>query len=394
VAYIKIPLETNQSALSQEMFDYIVSQAPGWAPQDGNLDTWIIRAVAQVASDNRNVASDIQDDIFRYFGSSLMGIQPLDATSAIGYTTWNLTDSLGHTIPAGTTVGISDLNGNLQAFQVVSDVVVPNGSTATGSGAVVIRAVMPGANANNLGINGTPMQLIDVFSWVSDNGVVLTGPTVGGQEAETDSAYLNRLVTRLQRLSQRPILPADFSAMALDADPAVFRAVAIDGYNPADSSYNNQRMIAVASMDANGAASAAPIKANIDSYLQANREINFIVNVIDPKTTTINVVTTVAAVTGYTLADVQASVVSTIQGYLDPKLWGQDPTLSQAGASQTWVDSPTVYYNEMVTIISNVTGVSRVVSLTINGGTADVTMATPAALPHAGTITVTAVVGP
>jgi uncharacterized phage protein gp47/JayE len=394
VTYIKIPLETNQSALSQEMFDYIVTQSPGWAPQDGNLDTWIIRAVAQVAADNRNVASDIQDDIFRYFGSSLMGIQPLDATAAIGYTTWNLTDSLGHTIPAGTTVGIKDLNGDLQSFQVVSDVVVPNGSTATGSGAVVVRAVMPGANANNLGINGTPMQLIDVLVWVSDNGVLLTGPTAGGQEAEVDSAYLNRLVTRLQRLSQRPILPNDFSAMALDADPAVYRAVAIDGYNPADSSYNNQRMVAVAAVDSAGNAVSAGVKAKIDSYLQANREINFVVNVVDPKFTTINVVTTVTAVAGYTLADVQASVVSTIQSYLSPALWGQDPTLFQSGTSQTWVETPTVYYNEMVTVISNVTGVSRVVSLTINGGTADVVMATPAALPHAGTITVTVNVGP
>jgi Uncharacterized homolog of phage Mu protein gp47 len=394
MTYIKIPLETNQSALSQEMFDYLVSRAPGWAPQDGNLDTWIIRAVAQVAADNRNVASDIQDDIFRYFGASLMGIAPLDATPATGNTTWNLTDSLGHTIVAGTTVGIKDLNGNLQSFQVISDVVVPNGSTATSAGAVIVRAVMPGKDANNLGINGTPMQLIDVLSWVADNGVILTGPTAGGQDAETDPAYLDRLTTRLQRLSQRPILPNDFSSMALDADPAVFRVVTIDGFNPADSTYNNQRMVAVASIDANGAASSTQVKANIDSYLQANREINFIVNVINPTFTTINVVTTVVALVGYTLADVQASVVATIQGYLSPKTWGQDPSVAGSGIGQAWIETPTVYYNEVITAVSNVPGVARVTSLTLNGGTANVTLTTPAALPQPGTITATVNPGP
>ena len=394
MAYIRIPLETNQSALAQEMFDYIIGQAPGWAPQDANLDVWIIRAVAQLASDNRNVASDIQDDIFRYFGASLMGIQPIDATSAIGNTTWTLTDSLGHTITAGTTVSILDLNGNNQAFQVVSDVVVPNGSNATAAGAVVVRAVMEGAAASGLGGVGIPMQLVDILAWVADNGVILTGATTGGLDAEDDATYLNRLVTRLQRLSQRPILPADFSAMALDASPLVFRAVAIDGFNPADSSYNNQRMVAVASIDANGAASSSTVKTTIDTYLQANREINFIVNVIDPHFTTINVVTTVTALVGYTLADVQASVVATIQNYLSPITWGQDPTLTQPGTSLTWVETPTLYYNEVITVISNVTGVARVTALTLNGGTANVTLTTPAALTQPGTVTVTVNAGP
>ena len=387
MAYIKIPLETNQSALAQNMFNYIQAQAPGWAAQDGNLDVWIIRAVAQLASDNRNVASDVQDDIFRYFGSSLMGIQPIDATSAIGNTTWTLLDYAGHTIPAGTTVGIPDLSGNLQAFQVVTDLVVPNGANATPAGAVVVRAVIEGSDASGLGSAGSPVQLIDIIDWVVS--VTLTGTTTGGIDDEDDTTYLNRLVSRLQRLSQRPILPNDFSAMALDADPSIWRAVAIDGFNPADSSYNNQRMVAVAAIDVNGQPVNATIKAEIDSYLQANREVNFIVNVIDPHYTTINVVAAVVAAPGYTAADVQAAVVASLQQYLSPALWGQDPSLMQSGASQTWVETPILYYNEVITVISNVSGVARVTSLTLNGGTGNVNLTTPAALPQAGTGSVT-----
>jgi uncharacterized phage protein gp47/JayE len=389
MAYIKIPLETNQSALAQDIFDYIQGQAPGWAPQDANLDVWIIRAIAQLASDNRNVASDVQDDIFRYFGASLMGIQPIDATPAIGNTTWTLVDYVGHTIPAGTNVGIPDLSGNLQAFQVVSDVVVPNGSNATAAGAVVIRAVQAGTSASGLGGVGIAIQLIDVLDWVANNGVVLTGATTGGLDDEDDPTYLARLVTRLQRLSQRPILPNDFSSMALDADPSVWRAVAIDGYNPVDSSYNNQRMVAVAAVDINGAAVSTPVKTAIDTYLQANREVNFIVNVVNPSFTVITVVTTVVGLTGYTQAQVQSAVIAAVQQYLSPATWGQDPAITQSSGSQSWIETTTVYYNEVITAISNVQGVARVTSLTLNGGTANVNLTTPAALTQAGTVTVT-----
>ena len=389
MTYIKIPLETSQSTLAQEVFNYITGQAPGWAAQDGNLDTWIIRAVSQLASDNRNVASDVQDDIFRYFGASLMGIQPIDATPAVGNTTWTLTDYNGHTIPSGTTLGITDLSGTLQAFQVVTDVVVPNGANATATGAVVVRAVQEGAAANDLGGPDVPMQLIDVLDWVADSGVVLTGATNGGQDAEDDPTYLNRLVTHLQRLSQRPILPNDFAAMALDADPAVYRAVAIDNYNPADHTYNNERMVAVASTDAQGQPSSPTVKAEIDAYLQANREINFIVNVIDPSYTTINVIATVIAITGFDPVALEAAVVSAIDDFLDPASWGTDPTIIQASGAQTWIETPTLYYNELVTAISNVQGVARLSALTVNGGTVDVALTTPAALTKAGTIAVT-----
>jgi hypothetical protein len=165
--------------------------------------------------------------------------------------------------------------------------------------------------------------------------------------------------------------------------------VAIDNYNPANGTYNNERMVAVAAVDVNGAAVSPTVKANVDAYLQANREINFIVNVIDPKFTTINVATTVVALAGFTQAAVQSSVVASIQQYLSPATWGQDPTITQSSGSQSWIETPTVYYNEVITAISNTPGVNRVTALTLNGGTADVPLATPAALTQPGTIAVT-----
>ena len=139
MAYIRVPLETNPSDLAQDVFDYINGQAPDWIPSEGNLDVWIIRAMAQMASETRDLATDVQDDIFRYFGATLVGVQPIDATAAQGNTTWTLNDSNGHTISAGTTVGIIDANNNVIPFQVASDVTVANGQSATGAGQVIIK---------------------------------------------------------------------------------------------------------------------------------------------------------------------------------------------------------------------------------------------------------------
>jgi len=387
MAYIRIPLEVNSSVLSQQVFDYISAQAPNWLPQEGNLDVWIVRAVSSQAAENRNIASDVQDNIFRYFGANLVGVQPIDATPANGTTTWTMVDSLGHTIPAGTLVGVPDQVGNIQSFYVMYDVVVPAGNTATSAGQVVIHAVVPGTSGSALGGAGSQVVLIDVLDYVQS--IVLTAPTAGGVDDETDSVYLDRLVRKLQNLSQRPILARDFSSMTLDADVAVYRAVTIDGYNPATSTYNNERMVAVAAVTTLGQPVSAQVKTNIDTYLQANRELNFVVNVIDPTYTTINIVVTVVNTTGYTNAAVDDAITGSIHGFLDPVFWGQDPTLQSGTAGRTWVETPTLYYNDMISAISSTIGVARVNSLTLNGAAANVALTTPAALTQVGTITIT-----
>lgn len=385
MSYIRIPLITDPEALSQSVFQYIINLAPNWTPQDGNLDVWIIRAVAALAGENRDIASDVQDDIFRYYGT-LVGVPPLDGSPATGATTWAMVNSAGYTIPVGTNVGIRDSTGAMQTFQTTADVVIPAGQTATAAGAVVIASLDTGVLYNNLGGTNVTLTLIDVLDYVQS--VTLLNPTSGGTDPELDADYLARLSSRMQRLSQRPILPNDFAAMSLDADPSVVRAVAIDGYNPADSTYNNQRMVAIAAIDANGNAVNTTVKTKIDTLLQANREINFIVNVIDPKYTTINVVVTYHVATGFDTAATDTAITAALNQYLNSALWGQDPTLAQESGGNSWIETPNVYYNEVIAVVSNVTGVDHVTALTLNGGTTDIVMATPCALPKVGTVTI------
>lgn len=386
MGYIRIPIVTDPTLLSQQAFSYITNLAPQWVPAEGNLDVWILRAVTALAAENRDIASDVQDDIFRYFGATLVGIAPHNATPAQGTTTWVMNDNAGHIIPVGTTVGIRDPFGNLQAFVTVNDVTVPNGSSATAAGEVSIVALQSGSQANGIGTAGGPVELIDVLDWVQS--ITLIATTVGGGDAEFDADYLARLGTTLQHLSQRPILPDDFSWLAMQADPTIARAIGIDGYNPGDSTYNNMRMMAVAAVDAGGNAVSAPIKAKIDALLQANREVNFVVSVIDPKYTTINVVTTIRIQAGFDGSATDSAVTAAINNFLSPAYWGISPQATQSESAYTWLETPTVFFNDMVAVITNVQGVDHVISLTLNAGTADITLATPAALTRPGTIAI------
>lgn len=227
--YILFPIETEPEDLLAAAIARIQLAFPGWQPRDGELDIVILEAVAAMAADVRDIASQVPNAIFRYFGSSLLGLSPVDAAPATVASTWTATDTAGHTVPAGTQVVIRDSTGIAWPFYVLTDVVIPFGSSVTAAGAVTLVAVTPGTDSSGLGTVGSAVQLLDVLSWVS--AVVQTGSTSGGVDAELDSAYLNRLRRKLQLLSPRPILAPDFATLALDI-PGVQRATAIDNYNP------------------------------------------------------------------------------------------------------------------------------------------------------------------
>lgn len=226
MAYITTPLETDPDQIAQEVFDRIQSTFVNWAPADGNLDTILIEAWAQVVAELRELETDVRDQIFRRLGSSLHGLVPIDATSATGNSTWTMINNLGYTIEAGTQVAIGATGDESIAFEVASEVVVPPGSTSTAAGGVSLVAVEGGANGS--GLAGT-VDLVDALEHVQS--IALVGQTTGGVDAESDDDYLARLVEELRLLTPRPILPEDFAVLARRV-AGVARAVAVDLYSP------------------------------------------------------------------------------------------------------------------------------------------------------------------
>jgi uncharacterized phage protein gp47/JayE len=372
--YIAPPLVTEPGDLADQAFSYLEDQVDGWLPSPGNLETWVLESGSQLAAELMDVASAVPTAIFRYFGSTILNLPALEAVPATGTTTWTVSDALGYTILAGTLVGIPAAGDTLLGFEVAVDTPIPPGATtATG---VVIVAQDAGTEANDLSGDA---QLIDALDWVTD--VTLTAPTSGGIDGETDDAYLNRLRELLQLLAPRPILPNDFAVIAKQV-AGVFRATAIDLYNASTNTSGVPRCVTVVVAGADGLPVSAQIKADVDALLQSQREVNFLVFVIDPTYLTVAVTFTIKPYPDYGATDVVARARQAVTDYLSPATFGNVPY----GEAPQWLTDPYVRYLEVAEAINRVEGVWYIGTLTINGGTVDLALPVPGGLPKPGAI--------
>lgn len=373
--YIAPPIIVEPDDLAEGAFDYLATRIEGWLPSPGNLEVWELEALSQMASELTYVASTVPTSIFRYYGESLVGVLPQEAVPATAATTWTLRDALGYTIPQGTLVGIPASGDELLAFEVSQDTVVPAGQvTARG---VICVAQDAGVDAN--GLSGDP-ELIDALDWVVS--VTLDAQTSGGVDGETDDEYLNRLRELFTVLAPRPILPNDFAIMAKQV-PGVFRATAIDLYNPGPPVDTNcPRCVSVVVMDDVGNDVSPDILQQVDDLLQSNREVNFLVFVLNPTRTDIDVVFTVKAYPDYDPDAIAAAAEQSVRDYLAPANFGSLPY----GDTPQWLSDDHVRYLEIAEAINRTEGVWYIGTLTLNGGTADVALAGPGPMPRAGMI--------
>lgn len=369
--YVDVPLVTDPDVLAATALDALMAAFPTWTPYDAHLETMLIETLARMVAEARDVASTVPKAIFRYFGKGLLHLDPIDAASSQVSTTWTMVDAAGYTIPTGTIAAFRTAGDVLVPFQVVTTFKISPGNVATLPGQVLMAAVDVGAATN--GLTG-PMEMVDALASVAT--VVATNAAAGGVEAESDDTYLDRLAEELELLTPRPILAGDFAKLARRT-PGVWRAYAVDNYNPANNTFNNERMVAVAVVDQAGAAVSAGIKAAVDAQLQAQREINFIVNVMDPTYTNIAIATTVVALPGYDHVALKAAVEAAIAGYVNPGVWGG----GDLNPPQWRTTSGSVRMYELGTLINEVPGVDYITALTINGGVVDVALAGQAPLP-------------
>lgn len=385
MSYIELPVTTDVDKLTADALDRIAAHFPPgeWAPEEGHLEVWLVEVLARMVHDAALVAAKVPVAIFRYFGT-LVGVTPINAVPATVSTTWTMVNNAGYTVPAGTVVAFRVATG-LVAFTVVADIVVPTGQTATAAGAVQLSALDPGAAAN--GINPQNLVLVDALAFVAT--VTSTTVTAGGADAETDGVYLDRLVEELRLLTPRPILPDDFAVLARRV-PLVQRTVAIDGYNPANGTSNNERMVAVAAHDAAGNPLTAAVRDRVIATLAAQREVNFVVHVIEPTYTVLAVTFDAVAVRDADPLAVRNAAVAAVIAYLDPARWaGGDERLRQ------WRLTSVVRYLEVAAVLDRVQGLDYLTALSVNGGTANVALAGVAPLPASTTRAVnpTTVVG-
>jgi hypothetical protein len=378
--YLSFPVTTDADTLATQALSYLTQQLPGWVPREGHLEVWMIRAFARMCAETAAVAAQVPLGIFQYFGTALLNLPALAGSQAQCQSTWTLTDTLGHTIPAGTTVGYRTSPDGLVLLRTTADVTVPAGQYQTAIGGVTLQAVVATAAANGL----APAQLIPVDNLSFVATIVSTTTTAGGADPEDQAAYLDRLATELTLLTPRPILPADFAALARN-QPAVARATAIDGYNPADGSLNNARMVTVAVVDAEGNALTTTQQDAVADALEAQREVNFVVNVVAPTYTAVNVSAQVTAQPGQSLTAVTAACAAALTDLLSPANWG--------GPAPAWTNTSTVRYLTVGAVLAAVPGVRFVSGLQLSVGAGalqpqDAQLPGAVPLPTPGTINV------
>ncbi|MDQ2727585.1 MAG: baseplate J/gp47 family protein [Actinomycetota bacterium] len=356
--YILLPVTLDPNELIANALATIATNLPGWVPQEGHLEVLLLEVVAQMVAETAQVAANMPLAAFRYYGG-LVGVPPEQGAAATVPTTWVMSDNRGYTIPAGTYVAYPSSGNQSLLFTTAAPVVVPPGQTSTAPGAAVLQALSVGAVYN--GAAGA-FDVYDALAYVA--AINSTAPSSGGVDPETDAAYLGRLADTLQTLSPRPILPHDFSALARTV-AGVARAVTVDGYNPADGSMGNARMVAVACVDVAGQPLGAPVAAAVTSYLQALREANFVINLVTPTYTPIAVAATLKAARGSSANVVAAAITAAMRSLLSPANWG--------GGNQTpptWTNTTTVRYLDIVGVIATVPGVdlTQPSVVTLGGG--------------------------
>jgi hypothetical protein len=386
--YIYDPLDAGSDPdfLQQEAYDYIQSQWPDWVPNEGNLETWMIAVCARMVAEARDVATDVPRAIFRYYGRSVLGIPPIDATRATLDSTWNFsTNPAGRTIPIGTTVTIDDDNGEPHSFETISEVTVASPTLIATP--VTLRASNEGEDENGLGGVAASIANAESIAWVSS--ITALGISTGATDGETDDEYLNRLSSRLTIYKPSLVLGPDYQIMARDIaaqNGADVRVLALDGYNALDGTLNNEGMVGVAMVDsATGANVSGAVKTAVTNELNAMREVNFIISVVDPTRTTVDVTFTGVSQQGADAASVEVAAENAISDFLSSANWGR----TQANP---WSQNTVVRFQDLSAVLNGVDGFDHWDTLVfgLNGGAQDATdksITGVAPLAQPGTIT-------
>lgn len=374
--YISVSLPDDPDDLTDEILQSLVANQPGFVAKEGHLEVSLLEVVARVISETRYLFNKVPESIFRYFGDSILNLPPVPGAAATAFTDWTMIDNAGYTIPVGTQVAYRIAGDKLRIFETTEEHEVSPGDTQALN--VLIRSIEEGEADNDLGTSG--LELIDSLAYVS--ALAAVAATSGGVDPETDDDYLSRLSDEMKLLSPRFVLAQDAAVLARRV-AGVHRALGVDNYDPVGETYGNEKMITVVVVGEDGLALSSGVKTDVEDYLESLRELNFVVHVVDPSYTEIDVDFQVRVLSGFLTSDVTTRVTAALTEYLSPEVWAggqEDPPVWRT-------NSDVVRYLEVAEVINRVDGVDYIETLTVNTLTADVDMVDVGSLPTVGTIT-------
>lgn len=358
MAYLEFPITTDVNQIRQDIIEAIQEQFPGWDYDTENaIEVWLIEGFVALIADLKILAAEVPPEILREFGKQIMGITPGLAVGSTFTATIVAQDLDGHTLEAGTTVGLRRSADELVAFTLQYDVVIPKGESESEPKAAVFRAVEPGKQGNEL--TGPYEDITSNLAWVED--IVLTAESSGGEDAQSPLDYLNKLREKMQQLSPKLIVARDFEIEARNTE-GIFAAFAEDNY---DAELNEEEVGNVVTMwlrDEQGQPVSEDAKIDLAEAIEKGRTQNFKFYLLDATYNGIDIKTKVRCLPGYDKADVQARLKEALETFASPAKFALSAVSEDV---PIWVNRTVFRYKEVVAAIDRVVGVDYIEELKI-----------------------------
>lgn len=275
-----------------------------------------------------------------------------------------LTGSAGAVIPEGTLF----LTATGLQFALMESVTIPEGGTANG----VLEAAQEGAD-----YNVGPGAIVSMFVNLPGLTSFSNQQASGGTDTESDAALLQRI----QERRQKPINGANgwqYRAWALSV-PGVGDAKVVE-------LAEGPGTVGVTLVDSTMAPASPEIVEECQTLIDAQRPIGAVVSVSAPAALTLDV-TAVVVITATASAEaVEEAFRVRLGEYLSSLIREKYGVIYYTPGDDK---AYTVIYNRVLALLLTVDGVINATSLTVNGGTADITVQ-PNQVPVVGTVEVTA----
>ncbi|MNC18792.1 Baseplate J-like protein [compost metagenome] len=222
--------------------------------------------------------------------------------------------------------------------------------SADGKAVVKVEAEKAGASGN--AASGTITVIPVSVSGVS--AVSNAAPVTGGTDTESDASLLERLLQRVRN-------------QATSGNAAHYKVWAMEVEGIGDARvfplWNGPGTVKLVLLDQSKRAPAAELVSAVKDHIEASRPVGATVTVEAVQEMAINVSVQVTLSSGYMLEKVKAAIQTGIQSYLQ-NLAFKDPV---------------VRYTRIANIILDTEGVEDYTALTVNGGTANISVADGAA---------------
>ena len=367
-------IPTDPDDVTIRVLDALAENLEGWEPVEGAPEVALAEEIGrETAATNARAATAILTAVAG-IGETVFGLTVTPETPAMIPVEITVT-AIGDVIPADLLLIGTTGTGVEVVFTL------PEAITAE---TITVAAVATAADAGAQGNNVPAGPLVVATGTVTVVSAAATGPSTGGIDAETVAEYVARFADYASILRPGGVRGRDLAALARSV-PGVHRALGLDLYDADTGATDAERTATIVAIDADGLPVTGDVAATVAAQLVDVREVNFVIRTTDPTYTTLDVVYTAVAETGYAPATVAANVDAAIAAWLSPGRWGNGDGASSPDvtidADQVWTETLTVRYLDLARVAGTAEGVAYLTSVTINGTSADVTLDGPAGLP-------------